>query len=487
MPSLWTPTNWPQRLAELLASTLNSKKLLCAAMCARWACCLARCCASRPASRSIEAVEELRRTAIARREADATGRLPVRRSSICSRPSLAVRRVATLDTRLSAGARLQLLLRADQPGRDQPPQAPPLWRPRLMQTPRRSAAICAERCAACGRPALCRRGARVCSATICITPVFTAHPTEVARRSVMFKRRRISDLLEQLDRIPVPSAELETLERELTAEITALWQTDDVRSARPTVRDEIRMALDYYEASPLRHTAGALRRGGGCARGRVSRSKRSSHCHGRAAAAGQLRLLDRRRPRRQSLRHARDHARSAGHGARAAARRTTAATAEYLRAAGQLDPAGARLDRAAARCSNVISTQLRTAGQTALEERFPLRVCAAADCLHHDAAGRDAADLGAAACRIPRWRPYTRAADLLADLTVLRDSLMENRGQRLAEMLIDPLLIEVRTYGLHLQTLDIRQHAASTPRPSRRLPACSESHSAQRLCAARRH
>jgi phosphoenolpyruvate carboxylase len=84
---------------------------------------------------------------------------------------------------------------------------------------------------------------------ICITPVFTAHPTEVARRSVMFKRRRISDLLERLDRIPIPAAELESLEADLLAEITALWQTDDVRSARPTVQDEIRMALDYFESS----------------------------------------------------------------------------------------------------------------------------------------------------------------------------------------------------------------------------------------------
>ncbi len=65
----------------------------------------------------------------------------------------------------------------------------------------------------------------------------------------MFKRRRISDLLEQLDRIPVPEPQLEALQHDLIAEITALWQTDDVRSARPTVRDEIRMALDYYESS----------------------------------------------------------------------------------------------------------------------------------------------------------------------------------------------------------------------------------------------
>ena len=54
---------------------------------------------------------------------------------------------------------------------------------------------------------------------------------------------------------------------------------------------------------------------------------------------------------------------------------------------------------------------------------------------------------------------YTRAAEFVDDLTLLRTSLEENRGHRLAETLLDPLLLEVRTYGLHLQTLDIRQHA----------------------------
>jgi phosphoenolpyruvate carboxylase len=59
----------------------------------------------------------------------------------------------------------------------------------------------------------------------------------------------------------------------------------------------------------------------------------------------------------------------------------------------------------------------------------------------------------------PALAPYTRATDLLSDLTTLRASLIEHHGPRLAEMLIDPLVMEVRTYGLHLQTLDIRQHA----------------------------
>ena len=131
---------------------------------------------------------------------------------------------------------------------------------------------------------------------ICVTPVFTAHPTEVARRSVMFKRRRISDLLERLDSIPLPMADMDALQAQLTAQITALWQTDDVRSQRPAVRDEIRMALDYYESSlfdtlPVLYAGSAqgadLRvRRGGCA------------AAGAAAAGGVVRVVDWGRPRR---------------------------------------------------------------------------------------------------------------------------------------------------------------------------------------------
>jgi phosphoenolpyruvate carboxylase len=55
--------------------------------------------------------------------------------------------------------------------------------------------------------------------------------------------------------------------------------------------------------------------------------------------------------------------------------------------------------------------------------------------------------------------PYPSAAELLDDLTLLRDSLADNRGERLAELFLDPLLLSVRTFGLHLQTLDVRQHA----------------------------
>ena len=84
---------------------------------------------------------------------------------------------------------------------------------------------------------------------IAITPVFTAHPTEVARQTVLLKRRRIAQQLERLDHLPLTTEEAEDCENEIRAEVTSLWQTDEVRLAKPTVDDEIRMGLRYFRLS----------------------------------------------------------------------------------------------------------------------------------------------------------------------------------------------------------------------------------------------
>ncbi len=82
-----------------------------------------------------------------------------------------------------------------------------------------------------------------------VTPVFTAHPTEVARRTVLLKRRRIAKQLHRLDRLPLAESDATKLETAILAEITALWQTDEVRLEKPLVTDEIRMGLDHYPMS----------------------------------------------------------------------------------------------------------------------------------------------------------------------------------------------------------------------------------------------
>ena len=82
---------------------------------------------------------------------------------------------------------------------------------------------------------------------VVVVPVFTAHPTEVARRTVLWKRKRIAQLLEALDSIPLVDARALAVEQEMKAEIAALWQSDEVRRAAPTVLDEVKMGLDYSQ------------------------------------------------------------------------------------------------------------------------------------------------------------------------------------------------------------------------------------------------
>lgn len=78
-----------------------------------------------------------------------------------------------------------------------------------------------------------------------ISPVLTAHPTEVQRQSIMQTERRISALLWQRN-LASSEAEIDENERELLACMTQLWQTRMLRNARLTVADEVANALSFY-------------------------------------------------------------------------------------------------------------------------------------------------------------------------------------------------------------------------------------------------
>ncbi len=80
-----------------------------------------------------------------------------------------------------------------------------------------------------------------------IVPVFTAHPTEARRRVTLERLRRIDDAVERLHAADIlPEEEAEEIRR-IEEEIVNLWQSDEVRSGRPTVLDEVQNGLYYFE------------------------------------------------------------------------------------------------------------------------------------------------------------------------------------------------------------------------------------------------
>jgi len=79
-----------------------------------------------------------------------------------------------------------------------------------------------------------------------VEPVFTAHPTEARRRTVLEKLRRLRELADALDAAETPGDRARERER-IQEEITALWRTEEVHRRAPTVLDEVRNGLYYFE------------------------------------------------------------------------------------------------------------------------------------------------------------------------------------------------------------------------------------------------
>ena len=85
-----------------------------------------------------------------------------------------------------------------------------------------------------------------------ISPVLTAHPTEVQRKSILDCHLEIARLLAERDRMQLSDEERTASDEQLRRIVLTLWQTRILRELRLTVQDEIENGLSYYRYTFLR-------------------------------------------------------------------------------------------------------------------------------------------------------------------------------------------------------------------------------------------
>lgn len=456
-PLLWKPESWPSRLEELEARTGELKEVPLRRDVRSLGMLLGEVLREQAGERLFRLEEDLRQLSIERREAAANG--DSARAAQLLKQQMA--RVAELDlpdgyqlTRAFAyyfelinlaetnhrkRRRTSMQMRTEDSaqgtGKSARKPGDPVQRGSFRGTLRamRQAGIDAD-------------AAFAFMERVHITPVFTAHPTEVARRSVLYKRRRLGALLEELDRIPLPDAELERLQSAVAAEITALWQTDEVRARRPSVSDEVKMGLDYYHAS-IFATVPALY---------AELASAFAAEYGRKLSPAEMPLMlsfgswiggDRdgnpfvtQEVTISAITGAREHILTFY-------REQVQSLFDLLTSSvHQVDTSVALRKRLEGYLGEVSKNAPETKERYALEQyrRFLLCVQQRLDGQTDNAGG---------------LKPYQDADEFRDDLLLVRASLAENRGERIAAELVDPLLLQLRTFGLHLHTLDVRQHA----------------------------
>jgi phosphoenolpyruvate carboxylase len=276
--------------------------------------------------------------------------------------------------------------------------------------------------------------------------VLTAHPTEAARRTVLASHLRIAALLAELDDAPYRR---DAIEQELAAEVTALWQTDEVRSRRPRVVDEIRNGHWFFEQSlidaaeelladyrrHLPHAPASLRFGtwiGGDADGNPN--------------AGAETIRDALERARTLLRlRYRDEVR---------------ALAAAIGVSSRLNEVDDELQESIARDERELPDYAEAIGDQNLDEPYRRKLSFMWRRLDADA--------------------YESAEHLAADLALLDRSLRAHRGRRIADGALAALRRRVEIFGLHLAKLDVRVHARDLVDPSDRVRGIFEAVAAAR-------
>ena len=270
-----------------------------------------------------------------------------------------------------------------------------------------------------------------------ISPVLTAHPTEVQRKSILDAERAVAELVGQRDELHTDADRADN-EALIRARVTQLWQTRMLRYTKLTVSDEIENALSYYQSTFLRQIPRLYR-------------EIEEHLKGHAVPSflrmGQWIGGDRDGNPNVTAATLR----------MALARQSEVVLRFYLT---EVHALGAELS---------ISQMLAgvTPAMQALAEASPDKNPHREDEPYRRALigiyARLAATLldltGTEALRhaVPPQNAYTAPEQFLADLRVIEASLAAHHAQALVAPRLAPLMRAVQVFGFHLATVDLRQ------------------------------
>ncbi|PUE40501.1 phosphoenolpyruvate carboxylase [Limnohabitans sp. Hippo3] len=287
-------------------------------------------------------------------------------------------------------------------------------------------------------------------ATSYVSPVLTAHPTEVQRQSILDAERDIAHLLTERDAIKARAAavnaakdalspkELAANELQIRARVMQLWQTRLLRFTKLTVADEIENALSYYEATFLREIpklyaelehalpgqpiASFLRMGqwiGGDRDGNPNVTAQTlEHALTRQCDV--------------ALRHYLTEVHYLG---------------SELSLSAMLVPFGPEMLALAERSPDTNEHRQDEPYRRALTGMYA-RLAATLKKLTGGDAARHA---------VAPQNPYASAEAFLADLRVIEASLCSHHAEALAAQRLHPLIRAVEVFGFHLATVDLRQ------------------------------